>query len=250
MQPIEDNNQNSAGLRTLERGLDVLDIFSTGVTKLTLSEIAAKINLSPSTASRLLNTLLSRGYLSRDPETKKYVIGSRALRLNASSFQKFDLRPLAAPVLRRLAEQYNESITLYVVVDGYRVCIDRVETTHALRHVVSIGDRLPITRGAGGRVLLAWMPEDERKELIPSAETGLAAELAQIRQKGYAISMGERDQGVGAIAAPVFDAHGRIKCSLSLSAPVVRFSREEFEKVAPDIVTAALQISVGLGYVK
>ena len=97
MKMIDDTATNSAGLRTLERGLDILDIFSQGVTKLTLTEIAAKINLSPSTASRLLNTLLNRGYLSRDAETKKYVIGSQALRLNASSFRTFDLRPLAEP---------------------------------------------------------------------------------------------------------------------------------------------------------
>jgi len=152
MRMIDDTATNSAGLRTLERGLDVLDIFSHGATKLTLTEIAAKINLSPSTASRLLNTLLNRGYLSRDAETKKYVIGSQALRLNASSFRTFDLRPLAEPIMRRLAERYNESITLYVALDGQRVCIDRVETTHALRHVVNIGDRLPLVRGAGGKI--------------------------------------------------------------------------------------------------
>ncbi|MBP2666198.1 MAG: IclR family transcriptional regulator [Firmicutes bacterium] len=250
MKMIDDNATNSAGLRTLERGLDILDIFSGGATKLTLTEIAAKINLSPSTASRLLNTLLNRGYLSRDAETKKYVIGSHALRLNASSFRTFDLRPLAEPIMRRLAERYNESITLYVALDGQRVCIDRVETTHALRHVVNVGDRLPLDRGAGGKVLLAWLSAEERKTLGSIVEKVSVAELAQIRKRGYAISMGERDQGVGAIAAPVFDAEGRIQCSLSLSAPVVRLDREGFERMVPDIVEAALQISTGLGYVK
>ena len=250
MKMIDDTAANSAGLRTLERGLDILDIFSQGATKLTLTEIAAKINLSPSTASRLLNTLLNRGYLSRDAETKKYVIGAQALRLNVSSFRTFDLRPLAAPIIRRLAEQYNESITLYAVLDGQRVCIDRVETTHALRHVVNVGDRLPLDRGAGGKVLLAWLSAEERKTLGSIVEKVPAAELAQIRKQGYAISMGERDQGVGAIAAPVFDAEGRIQCSLSLSAPLVRLDRKGFERVAPDIVEAAFQISAGLGYVK
>jgi len=250
MKMADDSVQNSAGLRTLERGLDVLDIFSRGAVKLTLSEIAAQIGLSPSTASRLLNTLLSRGYLARDPDTKKYGIGSQALRLNASSFRSFDLRPLAMPLMRRLAEQYNESVTLYVALDGQRVCIERVETTHALRQVVDVGDRLPLARGAGGKVLLAWMSEEERKTVISSGEAVSDFELAQIRKKGYAVSIGERDRGVGAVAAPVFGSDGCIRCALSLSAPIVRLNREGFEKIAPDIVGAALQISVGLGYVK
>lgn len=250
MKAIDDTAQTASGLRTLERGLDVLDLFGHGAVRLSLTEIADKISLSPSTASRLLHTLLLRGYLSRDEETKKYIIGSQALRLTASSFRTFDLRPLAAPVLRMLAEKYNESLSLYVVLDGSRVCIDRIETTHALRHVVNIGDRLPLARGAGGKALLAWIPEEERKKIIPPEENLPSSELARIQKQGFAISMGERDQGVGAIAAPVFDAEGRLQCSLSLSAPIVRFNREAFERIAPDIVNAASQISAALGYKK
>jgi DNA-binding IclR family transcriptional regulator len=247
MKIIDNVAPAAAGLRTLERGLDVLDLFSHGATKLTLSEISAKIKLSPSTTSRILHTLMLRGYLSRDEEAKKFSIGSQALRLTASSFRTFDLRPLAAPIMRRLAEQYNESITLYVVLNGFRVCIDRIDTTHALRHVVNIGDRLPLARGAGGKALMAWLPEEELVTVLPAGETFSTAELARIRKQGYALSLGERDQGVGAIAAPVFDAAGRIQCSLSLAAPLVRLNRDRFVKIAPDIVNAANQISAALG---
>ena len=250
MKEIDETVAAASGLRTLERGLDVLDLFCHGATKLTLTEIAARIKLSPSTASRLLHTLLIRGYLSRDEETRKFGIGSQALRLTTSSFRTFDLRPVAAPVLRKLSEQYNESISLYVILDGHRVCIDRIETTHALRHVVNVGDRLPLTRGAGGKVLLAWLPEEEIKTAIPPGEKVSASELSRIRKQGFALSIGERDQGVGAIAAPVFDANGRILCSLSLAAPVARLNREAFERMAPDIVNAADQISAALGHAK
>lgn len=250
MKSPDDTVQSIAGLRTLERGLDVLDLFCHGSKKMTLSEIAAEIKLSPSTTSRLLNTLVLRGYISRDEETKKFAIGSQALRLTASSFRTFDLRPLALPVMRRLAEQYNESITLYVIQNGYRVCIERIETTHALRHVVNIGDRLPLTRGAGGKALLAWLPENELAAALLPGETISASDLAKIKKQGFALSMGERDQGVGAIAAPVFDAEGRVVYALSLSAPIIRRNREAFEKIAPDIMNAANQISAALGYSK
>ena len=125
MNITDDAAENAPGLRTLERGLDVLDLFCQGATRLSLTEIAGKIDLTPSTTSRLLRTLQNRGYLSRDEETKKFVIGPQALRLTTSSFRTFDLRRIAAPILQKLHEQYNESLSLYDVLDGNRFCFDR-----------------------------------------------------------------------------------------------------------------------------
>lgn len=248
MKVLDDTASTAPGLRTLERGLDVLDLFCHGANRLSLTEIAAQINLTPSTTSRILYTLQLRGYLSRDEETKKFVIGSQALRLTTSSFRTFDLRKIAAPILHKLHEQYNESLSLYIVLDGHRVCIDRIETTHALRHVVSIGDRLPLTRGAGGKVLLAWMPEKERMDILATDSSVSASELETIRKQGFALSLGERDPGVSAVAAPVFDASGHLQCALALAGPFSRLSRSDLEKMTPDIVTAANQISAALGH--
>ena len=250
MKTLEETSAAASGLRTLERGLDVLDLFCHGAAKFSLTEISSKINLSPSTASRLLHTLLIRGYISRDEETKKFGIGPQALRLTATSFRTFDLRPVAAPFLRKLAEKYNESLSLYVVQDSFRVCIDRIETTHALRHVVNIGDRLPLARGAGGKALLAWVSQDELRKVQAEGETISPIELEQIRKQGFAISLGERDKGVGAVAAPVFDGEGHIQGSLSLAAPLARIDRASLEKIAPELVNVANQISAALGYVK
>lgn len=248
MKVLDDTASTAPGLRTLERGLDVLDLFCHGANRLSLTEIAAQINLTPSTTSRILYTLQMRGYLSRDEETKKFVIGSQALRLTTSSFRTFDLRKIAAPILHKLHEKYNESLSLYIVLDGHRVCIDRIETTHALRHVVNIGDRLPLTRGAGGKVLLAWMPEKERTDILAADSSISASELETIRKQGYALSLGERDPGVSAVAAPVFDASGRLQCALALAGPFSRLSRSDLEKMTPDIVNAANQISAALGH--
>ena len=118
MVKAEDQGQSAAGLRTLERGLDILDLFGQGALKLSLSEIAEKINLTPSTTSRLLHTLNLRGYVSRDEETKKFSIGPQALRFSVSSFRTFDLRKIAAPFLQSLHRKYNESVSLYILLDG------------------------------------------------------------------------------------------------------------------------------------
>lgn len=247
MVKAEDQGQSAAGLRTLERGLDILDLFGQGALKLSLSEIAEKINLTPSTTSRLLHTLNLRGYVSRDEETKKFSIGPQALRFSVSSFRTFDLRKIAAPFLQSLHRKYNESVSLYILLDGHRVCIDRLETSHALRHVVNVGDRLPLPRGAGGKVLLAWLSNEERKK-IPEADAVPVGELDKIRKQGYAISLGERDQGVSAISAPIFDESGRILCALAVAGPIVRLSPEVLADMAPDVVATARKISTALGH--
>lgn len=245
------NNANSANsLRTLERGLDVLDCFGHSETKLSLTEIAARINLTPSTASRILSTLEKRNYLVRDSETKKYQLSGRFGALAASSVQSFDIRIIAAPYLKRLYDLYNESVTLYICLDGQRVCIDRIETTHGLRRVINIGDRLSLTRGASGKVLLAWLPEEQRKVIWLTDPAVPFAEFDQIRLQGFATSMSERDEGVAAVSVPIFDAQAQMVAAVAIAIPTVRVTEETIPRMIPSVVETAREISKALGYKK
>lgn len=245
-----DTKQSGTSLRTLERGLDVLDCFRHDSARLSLTEISAKIGLNPSTTFRILATLEGRNYIKRDSETKKYQLGSQILYLLSPSLEAFDLRPIALPYMQQLHDIYNESVTLYVMLDGYRVCLDRIETTHGLRRVINIGDRLPLTRGAGGKVLLAWLPEHQRNKLW-SADPAIPLEqLEQVRQEGFACSISEREEGVAAIAAPIFDATGQVIAALSIAVPTVRITPEAIQAMIPDVVKTAENISLALGWKK
>jgi len=235
-------------LRTLERGLDVLDCFCQGETKLSLTEIAARVRLNPSTASRILATLEKKHYISRNSETKKYQLGSQILCLISPAAQTFELSSVAHPHMRSLFELYNESITLYIGLNGQRVCIDRIETTHSLRRVVNIGDRFSLTRGASGKVLLAWMPEEQRKALWNADPLIPYEEFEQIRRQGSAVSIGEREKGVAAIAAPIFNAGGQVVSALSMAGPTVRLTRGVIEQMVPSVEHTAKAISKALGY--
>ena len=248
MKKSNEAGQDITGLRTLERGLDVLDLFCHGASHLTLSEIAVKISLSPSTASRLINTLANRGYIFRDDATKKFQLGIQGMCLVSSSYQAFDLRPIAAPFLQQLFDKYNESVSLYVLLDGQRVCLDRIETTHGLRRVINLGDRLSLTRGAAGKILLAFLTKAQQTDFISADPVIGEDDLERIRNQGYAVSDGEREIGVAAVAAPVFNANGQVVCALSLSGPSVRLPRDLTMRIVPDIVSAARQFSAALGH--
>lgn len=234
-------------LRTLERGLDVLDCFGRGEARLSLTEIAARINLNPSTATRILATLEKRKYIIRNSETKKYQLGPQILCLIPPSVRSFELTNVAPPYMKQLFDLFNESVTLYVLLDGQRVCVDRIETSHALRRVVNIGDRLSLTRGASGKILLASLPED-LKQTIWSADPAIPFdELAQIQKQGYAISTGEREEGVTAIAAPIFDANNKVIAALAIAGPTIRLTKAVRERMLPSVIQTAKDISHALG---
>lgn len=248
---LNDNNGNSANsLRTLERGLDVLDCFSNGEIKLSLTEIASRINLTPSTATRILATLEKRNYLTRDSETKKYQLGARFLSFISPSVQSFDIRIVAAPYLKGLYDLYNESVTLYILLDGQRVCIDRIETTHGLRRVINIGDRLSLTRGASGKVLLAWLPEEQRKVIWLTDPIVPFEEFDQIRKQGFATSMSERDEGVAAVSAPIFDSQEQMVAAVAIAIPTVRLTEETMQQMIPSVIQTSNELSKALGYRK
>lgn len=243
-----DAKNEAPSLRTLERGLDVLDCFCQGETKLSLTEIAARVRLNPSTASRILATLEKKHYLSRNNETKKYQLGSQILCLISPAAQTFELSSVARPYIRSLFDLYNESITLYIALNGQRVCIDRIETTHSLRRVVNIGDRFSLTRGASGKVFLAWMPEEQRKAFWNADPLIPYEDFSQIRRQGFAISIGEREKGVAAIAAPIFSASSQVVAALSMAGPTVRLSQTLIDQMVPSVVQTANAISKALGY--
>ena len=247
MNNTEDNKQNAVSLRTLERGLDVLDCFCQGTTKLSLTEISVRIGLNPSTTSRILSTLEMRNYISRSPETKRYQLGSQVFSLLVPSIEAQDLRSIAAPHMLTLYNLCNESVSLYVVLDGCRVCLDRIETTHSLRRVINVGDRLSLSKGAGGKILLAWMSAAEKQQQGIDVAP-LTEELEKCKRAGYAVSIGEREEGVAAIAAPIFSANGEVIAAIGLSGPTIRFTVDFIQKIVPHVVTAAKGISANLGY--
>ena len=242
------DTQNTTSLRTLERGLDILNCFSHGTTNLSLTELAAITGLNPSTTFRILATLEKCNYINRNPETKKYKLGPQIFCLFTPSLESMNLRFIASPHLQLLYNLSNESICLYVALNNKRVCLDRIETTHPLRRVLHVGDRLPLTKGAGGKILLAWMSEKDLQQNGVLDSQIATTELSKIKQAGFTVSIGEREEGVAAIAAPIFDANGQVTAALSMSGPTVRFTQELIEEMIPQVVKTAKDISLALGF--
>lgn len=245
-----ESNREGSLLKSLEKSLDVLDLFVECNGGMTLKEIAAKTELNTSTAFRIVNTLERRHYLTRNEDSKQYRLGARALALGYSSHWTENLVTLAKPYLRRLQQEFNETASMYIAEGDCRICLDHVESTHSLRRVIHIGESLPIYKGAAGKVLVAWAGADEQKRISDACGNLTESELTMIRHNGYAVTQDESENGLFALAVPIFNFENQVVASLTIAGPSMRFYDSVRQKMLFTMSQYACEISYALGYRK
>jgi DNA-binding IclR family transcriptional regulator len=244
---------------TVERAVDVLGAFTEaeGPT-LGVTELARQLGLSKAVVHRILTSLRAKGFVTVDQETRRYSLGPAALALGLAYLRHIDVRDQARVVLRELSEETNETATLSIRRGDARIYVDQVTPPREVMMTVQLGHPYPLHAGASSKAFLAQLPEAElaryfSRRLEPLTEItvtdadALRGELADIREKGWAISYGERQEGAGSIAAPVFDHEGRPAAVISVCGPVERF-RKEVDGIAPLLVEATRKLSRQLGW--
>lgn len=196
-------------VEAVERALLILDAFQDDERSLSLAALAQKTGLYKSTILRLAGSLERFGYLVRD-DRGAFHLGPSLWRLGSMYRRGFDLGEHIRPELRRIVEATSETAAFYVREGNERICLYRLNSPRAIRHHLDEGARLPLDRGAGGRVLLAC--------------GGIPGEPYEaIRRDGHYTSLGERDPEIAAVSVPVFDAAGNLRGALSASALLSRF---------------------------
>jgi DNA-binding IclR family transcriptional regulator len=191
------------------------------------------------TAHRILAALAGRRYLARDERTRRFRLGPAALALGERARAMLDLREAALPVLRRLARETDETALLTVPnCDRDRsVCLERVESSQALRLSVEPGRRLPLHAGASQKALLAFLGADEIERVLAGPlqqvcrativdAQSLRADLREIRDRGWALSLEETNVGVWGVAVPLLDEHRMAVAALGLAGPSARMTPE------------------------
>jgi IclR family transcriptional regulator, KDG regulon repressor len=236
-------------IRSIERAIAILNCFGPESPELSFIEISERVGLAHSTTNRIIATLERNGCLARNEDNRKYYLGPKIAQLGALCYSHMDFRKIAHPYMVELRNRFNETISLYVVQGEYRVCIERVETMQALRRVINIGDRLTLTRGAPGRLLLAYLPPASRRTILSRDPWIPEESLDEVRRKGYAVSAGERESGVSSIAVPISNARGKVVAALNMSGPSLRFTASGMPEKIAAMVEYAKTISEALGSV-
>jgi DNA-binding IclR family transcriptional regulator len=254
MRSATDPEVEAGPFQAADRVLQMLLCFDAERKELGVSELADTLEIHRSTASRLAATLEVRAFLERVPGKKTYRLGPQMGRLGLHALGSRDLLTLARPIMERLAAETGETINL-ASVDGDRVVnLLQSDGGHLVGVGVWTGRRTPLHCVANGKVLVAFAGADpgpgpfERftRRTITSAR-GLEAEAEKIRGQGYATNEGEIEEGLHAVAAPVFDAFDRCRAALSVSAPEFRLPSRRLPEVAGRCVAAARELSRALG---
>jgi DNA-binding IclR family transcriptional regulator len=245
----------SRPVASVARALALLDELGATPDGLGVNELARRIGVNASTASRLLATLEAGGIVDRAPEGGPYRLGLRLVTLADGVLARLDVRDLARPRLRRLVEATGETATLSVPGPVDAITVDFVAAGSSVVSVARLGRPSIGHATAAGKVALAFGtgPEAAGTDLAPYTERTivdpavLAAEVDAVRARGWAEAAGEREPDLNALAAPVFGRAGDLAAVLGLQGPAARLTAERRAEVLPALLEAAADIQRALG---
>ena len=246
------------GTESATRVADVLLALGEAPGPLGVSELARRLGLSKAVVHRILRSLESRAIVSSDASTRAWALGPATAALGARALRDLDLRSLALPVLRALQERTGETTTVSALVGRARVYLDQVVSTKEIKMTVEVGRPFPLHAGASSKAILAFAAPELRRSVLerelepltgrtPLDRAALGRELDQIRRVGSAVSLGERQEGAGSVAAAVLGVDGTAVGALSACGPVDRFDTAVVERIAPLVRAAAADVSLALG---
>jgi DNA-binding IclR family transcriptional regulator len=243
----------------IERATDVLALFADSEEPtLGVTEIAQALGLSKAVVYRILSSFRAKGFVELDEATRRYSLGERTLHLGLSYMNRLDLPRIARSELEALSRTTDETSTLSLRTGWERVYIDQITPERDVKMVVQLGLRVPLHAGASSKAFLAFLDPEEQQEylskpldrmtkLTMTNARALRKELGEIRDRGYAISFGERMDGAGSVAAPILGHEGRPVAVISVCGPVERF-RDEADAAAKLLVEATKRLSRRLGH--
>jgi DNA-binding IclR family transcriptional regulator len=246
-------------VHVLAKALDLLDMLAQHGS-LSLTELCQALGQPKSSVFRYLVTLEEHGYVRRSPNTEEYSLGIKLIKLGRAVTTQFTMHEAAVPFMRHLQDTFRETVNLAILEEGKVVYLEILEGTQSIRMAARPGQRDFAHSTAIGKAILAYSPDSEVEGVIkryglPALTNStitsierLQAELAQVREIGYAVDNIENEAGVRCVGAPVFNHEGSVVAGISISGPADRLSGSKIEMIGKELVLSARSISEHLGY--
>ncbi len=240
------------------KALEILDCFNSNDTELSLNQLCEQTGLYKSRVHRLCGTLIAAGYLVRTSRTN-YRLGPKLMVLGKVYEKSNSLRSIAAPFMKKLTAETGESTALFVVDGNRSICMAREMGSSRLVYSINEGDYMELTPTAAGRVLLAYAEPDFVNKVLSKTKQmrftdntkidvdEIRAELEAIREKGYGINNQEREEGIAAIAAPIFDFENKVPAALVVVGAAHRFKEDRHPELLEKLLEAVREMSRLMG---
>jgi DNA-binding IclR family transcriptional regulator len=249
---------DGGAVRSVDRAAALLLALGECSAEAGVTELARRLGLHKSTASRLLSTLQRRGLVEQDEETGKYRLGLVVIRLAERAERTLDLKGLGLPELERLARATRETVGLGIAQGDACLTVAQVDGPSMIACPDWTGRTAPLHCTASGKVLLAALAERDvlriaRPGLAPCTERTITTletlmeELARVRRRGFATAFSEWIAGTNAVAVPVLDARGRVVASLGVWGPSSRITPARVAELVAQARAAAAAITARLG---
>jgi DNA-binding IclR family transcriptional regulator len=254
--PVSSDSPSAA----VERALAMLEAVAQAADGLSNAEISRKLNIPKSSASYILRTLETQGYLTRDAESGKYRVGLKILSLSRGALGGRDVRGVALPIMRHLTQQTGLTCHLAVLDGPEAVYIEKVEPEGFIRMDTWVGRRMSVHATSVGKAIVAHIPQEQLEQILrkrgmekrtPKTLTTvprLLKELEKVRAQGYAVDDEENNLGARCVGAPIFDERGMIEASLGLSGTTQQVSPQTMPRILEALKDAARHISMGMGH--
>ena len=244
-------------ISSLAKGLHILELIA-AEGAISASKVAARMNTSRAVSHRFLKTLLDLGYLEKTAEGR-FQLTFKVLELGMRKLDGFEIRHTAHPYMQELALAFGETVNLGHWNGKAIAHLDKINSTEILRLDVGMGAVTPAYCTGLGKAVLAFLPESEFNAYLASTELAtispktitdpvrLKAELAQIRQRGYALDDEELSLGLRCVAAPVFDYTGKPSYAISVSGPTPRMTDHKIDQIQTMLLALCRKISCQIG---
>jgi DNA-binding IclR family transcriptional regulator len=249
----------STKVPAVERALAVLEVLAESKRGFSISEMARRLGVPKSSIHLILATLERRGYLVKNPQSRRYFVGLKLVSLAHVALDGFELRQRAVPFLLALAAKTGLTVHMAVLEGNEAVLIERIESPGLVKLNTWVGQRMHVNCTAVGKVLSAYLTEEEFKRTIQtkrlikhnqntiSSLGRLREELNRVRAAGYAVDDEEEEVGVRCVGAPVFDQTARAVAAVSVAGTTSQIPADGIERLAALVQEAGIRISRELG---
>ena len=247
-------------IKVLNKTFSILEVLLQQGSAMNMTEISKKLGLYPSTTHRILDTLKHWGYVEQEPNNQEYQLGLKVLELGMAKLRQMDLVRDSTPYLKELVNQCNETVHLGVLEERDVLYLAKEESSQTIRMCSYVGKRAPLHCTALGKVLLAYLPEVERKKILGERELPrltektitdkkeLVKELNKVKKQGIALDRGENEKDVRCIAAPIRNYQGKVIAAISISGPAFRIDKKVQNNLKKALIETSTKISKRLGY--
>ncbi len=231
---------------------------------LSFNELLRRYELPKSTLSKILHTLEYEEFIRKDLESNRYKLGNKIIELGSAARSSLEIRNISNPIMKRLHDKLDLTVHLGIIAHGEVLPIESVEAGnwywHHFKYPVAVGISAPMYATGAGKAILAFLQNDEIEQILSQKlekftgstmtdKTLLLEDLSSIRQRGYAVSNAEHDDMIRSVAAPIFNADGKVIASLSVLGLASKLTPERVKEISTDVMASAGEISHMYGFI-